>query len=54
MLPSFFPPDTQGPIDPLIFSSREHFTSRVALKAILNSPLGSFEKTGERPETMTK
>merc|ERR1719369_893101 len=41
MLPSFFPPDTQGPMEPLIFNSREHFTSRVALNAILNSPLGS-------------
>merc|ERR1719352_686430 len=45
MLPSFFPPETQGPMDPLIFSSLEHFTSRVALNAILNSPFGSLEKT---------
>merc|ERR1719435_383622 len=45
MLPSFLPPDTHGPMDPLIFSSREHLTSSVALKAILNSPFGSLENT---------
>merc|ERR1712142_1389771 len=44
MLPSFLPPDTHGPMEPLIFSSLEHFTSNVALNAILNSPFGSLEK----------
>merc|ERR1719209_1026062 len=39
MLPSFLLAETHGPIEPLIFSSLEHFTSSVALKAILNSPL---------------
>merc|ERR1719186_2224014 len=43
MLPSFLPPDTHGPIEPLIFSSREHFTSSVALKAELKlSPITIF------------
>merc|ERR1719237_617225 len=45
MLPSFLPPLTHGPIAPEIFSSRLHFTSSVALNAILNSFLLSFEKT---------
>merc|ERR1719430_953964 len=45
MLPSFLLAETHGPIEPLIFSSLEHFTSSVALKAILNSPLMSLLKT---------
>merc|ERR1719242_2841614 len=45
MLPSFLLAETQDPMEPLILSSREHFTSVVALKAILNSPFGSFENT---------
>merc|ERR1719150_2646266 len=45
MLPSFFPPLTHGPMAPEIFSSRLHFTSSVALNAILNSFLLSLEKT---------
>merc|ERR1719410_1058790 len=45
MLLSFLLADTHDPMDPLIFSSREHLTSTVALKPILNSPFGSFENT---------
>merc|ERR1719220_2553080 len=44
MLPSFLLAETQEPMEPLILSSLEHFTSVVALKAILNSPFVSLEK----------
>ena len=42
---SFLLADTQAPIAPETLSSREHFTSTVALKAIRNSSLVSLENT---------
>merc|ERR1711971_86278 len=42
---SFLLAVTQAPIAPETFSSREHFTSSVALKAILNSSFESLENT---------
>merc|ERR1719323_56628 len=42
MLPSFLLAETHEAMEPLIFSSLEHFTSTVALNPILNSPFGSL------------
>merc|ERR1719458_184445 len=49
MLPSFLPPLTHGPIAPEIFSSRLHFSSSVALNAILNSFLLSNLNLADAP-----